>query len=276
MADVVSARRTVVRIVREWRLALPNEQLEDLELLSGEVIANAVRYAGTTCAVAVRSDGTRVRVEVTDTSPVRPRPREASPDSEGGRGLFLVDALATAWGSADDPAGKVVWFEVGTPTAPGATAPGKQPAPWSTPGTWTITATDGTSASGYLPAWAEDDPTETDVPPDELPQRLALIDHRSLFDGPTMPITAPGRWDDTEDDAVFEPSIHCAPNHPNPGLRVPVANLQVSDGRWIIGLDPGALTEIAGKLRSHADLLDHEVRPALIAALDDWTAHHPQ
>ncbi|MEE4545797.1 hypothetical protein V2S66_27990 [Streptomyces sp. V4-01] len=55
-----------------------------------------------------------------------------------------------------------------------------------------------------------------------------------------------------------------------------MVNLQVSVGRWILGLDPDGLADIATKLRAHADLLDHTVRPTLVAARDDWAAHHAE
>jgi hypothetical protein len=131
-------------------------------------------------------------------------------------------------------------------------------------------------ASGYLPAWAEDDPTEAGVPADELHSRLTQINHRSCFDGPMVPILAPDLWDGVEEDAVFEGSIDCNPYDEDPRLRAPVVNLQVCVGRWISALDPQGLAEIASKLRAHADLLDHKVRPALIAARADWAAHRSE
>lgn len=123
---VPEARHKISALVRDGNVPLSEEQIAELELLSSEVITNALRYSEAACAVAVRWTGTRVRVEVTDTSPVRPKPRPSSMDAEGGRGLLLVDALAADWGSTDDPAGKVVWFEVGAR---------EQPPPWSTPRT---------------------------------------------------------------------------------------------------------------------------------------------
>ncbi|MFI0937439.1 ATP-binding protein [Streptomyces sp. NPDC021020] len=264
-AAVTAARREVLNVVRGWRVPFTNAMFDDLGLLTGEIVTNAIRHAEAPCVVAVRWTGTRVRVEVTDASPVRPKPRHGSPDAEGGRGLLLVDALAADWGSADDPAGKVVWFEVGAR---------EQPPPWSTPGTWTITTTDGTVNEGYLPEWAEDDPTEVDVPPDELAQRLALVNHRTFFEGPLMPVIAPGLWDGPQDEPVLEGSIDCNPHDPDPRHRVPAVNLQLAEGRWILGLDPHQLTEIAAKLREHADLFDQKICPALVAARDDWAARH--
>jgi anti-sigma regulatory factor (Ser/Thr protein kinase) len=263
---VPEARRKIVALVRSWDVPLPDDTFSDLELLSTELITNAVRHTDSSCAVAVRWTGARVRVEVTDVSQARPHRRHSSPEAEGGRGLLLVESLATRWGSAPDPAGKVVWFELGPSDG--------TPPPWSTPGRWTVTTDSGAATSGYLPAWAEDDPTEASVPLDELPERLAGINHRNFFEGPMVPLTAPDVWEGVEEDAIFEGSIDCNPYDPDSALRVPVVNLQVCVGRWILGLDPPGVAEVAAKLRAHADLLDEKVRPALIAAREDWATHH--
>lgn len=270
---VPEARHTITSLVRGWNVALSEEQVAEVELLSTEVITNAIRHTQAPCSVAVRWTGVGLRVEVTDSSVVRPTRRSSSPDAEEGRGLLLVDALAADWGSFCDPAGKVVWFEVASGIRP---ARREQPAPWSTPGTWAITTTGGAVTSGCLPAWAEDDPTEIGVPAEELPQRLAQVNHRAFFEGPMLPLTAPDLWDGVQEDSVFEGSIDCNPYDPDPRLRVPLVNLQVSVGRWMLGLDPDGLADIAAKLRAHADLLDHKVRPALAAAREDWAARHPE
>ena len=60
--------------------------------------------------------GPRVRIEVWDIAPGRPRLRTDAPAlDENGRGLQLVDALSGGrWGSRCCPAGgKVVWAEIG-------------------------------------------------------------------------------------------------------------------------------------------------------------------
>jgi len=149
----------------------------------------------------------------------------------------------------------------------------KQPAPWSTPGKWTITTESGSVTSGYLPDWAEDDPTEADVPLDLLPARLGGINHRNFFEGAMMPLTTTDAKDEAEEDAVFEGSIDCNPYDADTRLRVPVVNIQVCLGRRILGLDPQELADIAVKLRTQADRLQDEVLPALIAAREDWAAH---
>src|SRR5262245_12974047 len=49
--------------------------------------------------------------------------------------------------------------------------------------TWAITTTSGHTASGYLPAWAHEDPSTTGVPPGRLPAALADITHEAPFGG---------------------------------------------------------------------------------------------
>lgn len=57
-------------------------------------------------AVSERS----VEVEVRDSSPVMPVVRHPAELEEGGRGLWLVDQLATSWGARRVGGAKVVWF----------------------------------------------------------------------------------------------------------------------------------------------------------------------
>lgn len=151
----------------------------------------------------------------------------------------------------------------------------QQPKPWSTPGSWTITTTAGLAVSGHLPEWAEDDPSEIGVPQDLLPARLAGINHRNFFEGTMMALTTTDSRDDAEEDAVFEGSIDCNPYDPDTRQRVPVVNIQVCLGHWILGLNPQELTDTAAKLRAQADRLHDEVLPALIAAREDWATHQP-
>lgn len=121
-AAVAEARHRIVSVVRGWGLPLPEESYGEVELLSSELITNAIRYSPGACAVTVRWTGARVRVEVTDTDPVRPRSRRPSAEAEGGRGLYLVESLSADWGSTPGPAGKTVWFEIEPPSEPAVPA----------------------------------------------------------------------------------------------------------------------------------------------------------
>ncbi|MFH9682945.1 ATP-binding protein [Streptomyces globisporus] len=61
---------------------------------------------------------TTIRIEVTDTRTERmPTLASPAPDAEAGRGLLLVAALATHWGTTPRVAapGKTVWAEISTP-----------------------------------------------------------------------------------------------------------------------------------------------------------------
>jgi hypothetical protein len=60
----------------------------------------------------LRRGANAVWVEVFDTDLRLPRIRTATETDEGGRGLYLVEQLATRWGSRPTPEGKAVWFEV--------------------------------------------------------------------------------------------------------------------------------------------------------------------
>lgn len=109
---VPAARRQVVSLAQDLGLPLSDETLETVELLAGEVIANAVLYTDAPCDVSVTRADERLRVEVTDMDASLPRTVEAGPNDESGRGLLLVNALADAWGTQPEPPGKTTWFEI--------------------------------------------------------------------------------------------------------------------------------------------------------------------
>ncbi|MFJ5561113.1 ATP-binding protein [Streptomyces sp. NPDC093250] len=117
-ADVGSvpfARRRVAATVRDWDLPLVDGTVETLELLTAEVIANAVVHTGEGCQVTVSWNGTCVRLEAADTEgSLLPQWAPAGLDAESGRGLQLVDGLAQRWGARPTSDGKVVWFEIGS------------------------------------------------------------------------------------------------------------------------------------------------------------------
>jgi len=104
----LTAPREARRFVR--RLAEKVPELDDLELLLSELVTNAVIHAGGDVQVTISIDTHRVHVEVGDTN--RTPPALRTPDGTGGRGLRLVDAVATRWGIIFDHSGKSVWFEV--------------------------------------------------------------------------------------------------------------------------------------------------------------------
>jgi anti-sigma regulatory factor (Ser/Thr protein kinase) len=87
-------------------------------LLASELVANAILHTGTPFEVVVKPDGDLVRVEVHDGSPELPIRKRYSNMSGTGRGLLLVERMATGWGADLTSKGKVVWFELDARGAP--------------------------------------------------------------------------------------------------------------------------------------------------------------
>jgi anti-sigma regulatory factor (Ser/Thr protein kinase) len=111
-ASVARARRMIWRFVADCE---PGVDGEAAGLLTSELVTNAIRHAGTPVELLARV-ARGLRVEVTDGRPDVPlAPRDASGFSVSGRGLHLVDELASRWGVERDGATKTVWFELDGP-----------------------------------------------------------------------------------------------------------------------------------------------------------------
>jgi anti-sigma regulatory factor (Ser/Thr protein kinase) len=63
-------------------------------------------------AMRLRRGSAAIWVEVFDPDMRLPRIRTAEDSDEGGRGLYLVEQLATRWGTRPTRNGKAVWFEM--------------------------------------------------------------------------------------------------------------------------------------------------------------------
>lgn len=111
-AASAGAARALVRATLEW--ADRTQWVERAELAVSEIVTNALVHAGTPIGVRVSLGPRHVRVEVADGSPHLPSPRDYSPTSGTGRGLYLVADLVDRWGSRRDGGGKIVWFEIGS------------------------------------------------------------------------------------------------------------------------------------------------------------------
>jgi anti-sigma regulatory factor (Ser/Thr protein kinase) len=85
---------------------------EDAEMVTSEIITNAVEHAGAqTIGLELTSlEGSRaVAIVVTDPSPLPPVKRDPAGDTERGRGLHIVAALSTRWGWRPQGTGKAVF-----------------------------------------------------------------------------------------------------------------------------------------------------------------------
>jgi anti-sigma regulatory factor (Ser/Thr protein kinase) len=81
-------------------------------LLVSELVTNAVVRARGTICLTVHTDAHWVRIEVEDQGRSPPVLRPATQDQPKGRGLMVVDKLATDWGTQRRANHKVVWFEI--------------------------------------------------------------------------------------------------------------------------------------------------------------------
>jgi anti-sigma regulatory factor (Ser/Thr protein kinase) len=108
------ARRAMARAGELWRL--DREVTDTAMLLVSELVTNAIRHGKPPVGLALRLDGSRLRVEVTDCSPTLPLVARSDPEQAGGRGLQIVQDLAARWGSQASRTrlGKTVWFEMST------------------------------------------------------------------------------------------------------------------------------------------------------------------
>ena len=81
-------------------------------LLVSELVTNAVVHARGPICLTVHTDAHWVRIEVEDPGHRRPVRRAATLDAVDGRGLLVVDKLATDGGTEQRATHKVVWFEI--------------------------------------------------------------------------------------------------------------------------------------------------------------------
>lgn len=109
---VTHARRRVANSAVGFG-ASPDESLV-VELLTSEILTNAVVHGAEHGHVTVRTalhDGT-FSVAVIDDDPHLPVRRAPDAGDASGRGLWVIDNLATAWGIEPSATGKTVWFSL--------------------------------------------------------------------------------------------------------------------------------------------------------------------
>ncbi|GIJ59229.1 ATP-binding protein [Virgisporangium aurantiacum] len=105
--SVVLARVLVTDACRTWRLP---DTSTPAEIIVAELMANVVRHARTPGHLVVSHFARVLRLAVSDRSPEPARlVGRVGPEILSGRGLLLVDTLATRWGCTPTADGKVTW-----------------------------------------------------------------------------------------------------------------------------------------------------------------------
>jgi serine/threonine-protein kinase RsbW len=109
------ARRSLAELALDARVA------RDLELVVSELVTNSVEHSGVgpegSVRLNVELDADRVLVEVLDEGPgFDAEDRETQGTDDRGRGLLIVDRLASRWGVGYGP-GTRVWAEFTLPSS---------------------------------------------------------------------------------------------------------------------------------------------------------------
>lgn len=106
------ARRFVRGTLEQWHA--DDDVVDTAELCASELVTNAVIHSGTASTISARQDGDYVMVMVQDRGSEGPAPEMTAlgPEAIAGRGLSLVDALASAWSAERNMDGTTVWFEL--------------------------------------------------------------------------------------------------------------------------------------------------------------------
>jgi hypothetical protein len=101
------------RIVASVLGGVSPEVLEIAQLLVSELTSNAIIHGSGDAALVVQADNHFLHVEVLDSeSTMNFAPLHLAKSSPHGRGLALVDTLASSWGVEPRLIGKAVWFDL--------------------------------------------------------------------------------------------------------------------------------------------------------------------
>ncbi len=110
---VADARHLVTSYLTDR--GLPPVLLGDAALATSELVTNAVLHGHAPIDLRLRIEGADVLIEVRDRATYQPRKLRPDEDDEHGRGLQIVAALSTRWGTRPTEHGKAVWCLLSAP-----------------------------------------------------------------------------------------------------------------------------------------------------------------
>jgi anti-sigma regulatory factor (Ser/Thr protein kinase) len=114
-AESVRLSRSVVRGIVA---SCPPDFVDSATLLTDELVTNAIRHGRPPIVLTIRFDAGALVIEVVDSGPGQPVPRQVDANAERGRGLSIVGQVADEWGVREMTEGKRVWCTLAVRTAP--------------------------------------------------------------------------------------------------------------------------------------------------------------
>lgn len=117
-ASARDARHWVDHLLESWHV--DGSVRDDVALVVSELATNAILHNGPSFVAEACPDTSEIVVSIVDQTPGSPSQR--TPDDSGGRGLAIVAALATSWGTDDVSGGKRVWAKLRMNPSPGGAA----------------------------------------------------------------------------------------------------------------------------------------------------------
>jgi anti-sigma regulatory factor (Ser/Thr protein kinase) len=107
-ASVAEGRQFVRDVLSEWGMV---SMREAVVLVASELITNTLLHTDSPPTVQLSATRSGIRLEIEDESGTHPRQRTYAVDATTGRGMMLVDSMASRWGTEARSTGKVVWCE---------------------------------------------------------------------------------------------------------------------------------------------------------------------
>jgi len=102
------------RWARGWLEQHPTDGVDpDIVVLSlTELVTNSIKHGSGPVDVELKGDSDGLVLIVSDSSETVPHRPDTSLDTETGRGILILEGLATRWGVRPEPGGgKAVWCE---------------------------------------------------------------------------------------------------------------------------------------------------------------------
>jgi anti-sigma regulatory factor (Ser/Thr protein kinase) len=110
-SQVAAARAIVGAIITAWGLP---DRVDDAKFVASELLTNAIDHAPgqETYELELEQRDVGLRVSLADGSSISPVVAQLDHARPRGRGIRLIEAFATSWGSEEYRGGKRVWVDL--------------------------------------------------------------------------------------------------------------------------------------------------------------------